>query len=159
VRKVGKGIGQFSFHETQVNLKDRQVSAVDPINQVAQTVKNGTHPDRSRLKSCLEWSLPLDTASWLRGGSLTYLAMPFFLDSMRAFLPTVFLTIVLVIRTGLEDRPLQVNWKAPVRMRGEWAIVCCREYGERTGRVESGFLTIRALVPLAALRECFPESR
>ena len=107
MRKVGKGIGQFSFHETQANLKDRQVSAVDPINQVAQTVKNGTHPDRSRLKSCLEWSLPLNTASWLRGGLLSYLATPFFLDSTWAFLPAVFLTIVLVIHTGLEDRTLQ----------------------------------------------------
>jgi len=40
-------------------------------------------------------------------GLLSYLATPFFLDSMWAFLPALFLTIVLVIRTGLEDRTLQ----------------------------------------------------
>jgi len=49
---------------------------------------------------------------WLRhpgyaGALLTYLATPFFLDSRWAFLPAVFLTIVLVIRTSLEDRALQ----------------------------------------------------
>ena len=49
---------------------------------------------------------------WLRhpgyaGGLLTYLATPFFLDSPWAFLPAPFITIVLVIRTKLEDRTLQ----------------------------------------------------
>ena len=49
---------------------------------------------------------------WIRhpgytGALLTYLGTPFFLDSLWAFLPIVFLTIVLVIRTGLEDRTLQ----------------------------------------------------
>ena len=49
---------------------------------------------------------------WMRhpgyaGALLTYLAIPIFLDSSWAFLPTVFITIVLVIRTALEDRFLQ----------------------------------------------------
>src|SRR4030042_1499603 len=49
---------------------------------------------------------------WIRhpgytGALLTYLCTPFFLDSLWAFLPVVFLTIVLMIRTGLEDRTLQ----------------------------------------------------
>jgi protein-S-isoprenylcysteine O-methyltransferase Ste14 len=49
---------------------------------------------------------------WLRhpgyaGALLAYLATPFFLDSLWAFLPAVLLTILLVIRTALEDRTLQ----------------------------------------------------
>ena len=49
---------------------------------------------------------------WIRhpgyaGALLTYLATPFFLDSRWAFLPVVFITIVLVIRTNLEDKVLQ----------------------------------------------------
>jgi len=49
---------------------------------------------------------------WMRhpgyaGALLTYLAIPVFLDSSWAFLPTVFITIVLVTRTTLEDRFLQ----------------------------------------------------
>jgi protein-S-isoprenylcysteine O-methyltransferase Ste14 len=49
---------------------------------------------------------------WMRhpgyaGALLTYLATPLFLDSYWAFLPTVFITILLVIRTALEDRFLQ----------------------------------------------------
>jgi len=49
---------------------------------------------------------------WMRhpgyaGGLLSYLATPFFLDSLWAFLPAAFLTIVLVIRTDWEDRTLQ----------------------------------------------------
>lgn len=49
---------------------------------------------------------------WLRhpgyaGAVLSYLAMPFFLDSYWAFLPAVLLTIVLVMRTALEDSTLQ----------------------------------------------------
>jgi protein-S-isoprenylcysteine O-methyltransferase Ste14 len=49
---------------------------------------------------------------WMRhpgyaGGLLTYLATPLFLDSRWAFLPAVFITILLVIRTGLEDKFLQ----------------------------------------------------
>ena len=49
---------------------------------------------------------------WMRhpgyaGALLTYLATPLFLDSRWAFLPAVLLTILLVIRTGLEDRVLQ----------------------------------------------------
>ena len=49
---------------------------------------------------------------WMRhpgyaGALLTYLATPLFLDSLWAFLPTAFITIVLVIRTALEDRFLQ----------------------------------------------------
>ena len=51
---------------------------------------------------------------WLRhpgyaGALLTYLATPLFLDSRWAFLPAVFVTILLVIRTGLEDRVLQAE--------------------------------------------------
>jgi len=38
---------------------------------------------------------------------LTYLATPVFLDSRWAFLPALGLTIVLVIRTSLEDKTLQ----------------------------------------------------
>ena len=49
---------------------------------------------------------------WVRhpgyaGALWSYLAMPLFLDSAWAFLPAVLLTIVLVIRTALEDRTLQ----------------------------------------------------
>ncbi len=49
---------------------------------------------------------------WVRhpgyvGGILTYLATPIFLDSVWVFLPAVFVTLVLVIRTALEDRFLQ----------------------------------------------------
>ncbi|MGD9211210.1 MAG: isoprenylcysteine carboxylmethyltransferase family protein [Desulfobacteraceae bacterium] len=51
---------------------------------------------------------------WLRhpgytGALLTYLATPFFLDSRWAFLPAIFLTIILVIRTHLEDKSLQAE--------------------------------------------------
>jgi protein-S-isoprenylcysteine O-methyltransferase Ste14 len=49
---------------------------------------------------------------WIRhpgyaGGLLTYLATPIFLDSLWAFIPAVFITVVLVIRTNLEDKTLQ----------------------------------------------------
>ena len=49
---------------------------------------------------------------WIRhpgyaGGLLMYLATPVFLDSIRAFSPVMFLAIVLVIRTKLEDQFLQ----------------------------------------------------
>ena len=49
---------------------------------------------------------------WIRhpgyaAAMLTYLATPLFLDSRWAFLPAVFITIVLVIRTSLEDKALQ----------------------------------------------------
>jgi protein-S-isoprenylcysteine O-methyltransferase Ste14 len=49
---------------------------------------------------------------WIRhpgyaGALLTYLATPFFLDSRWALLPAVFITIVLIIRTSLEDKTLQ----------------------------------------------------
>ena len=49
---------------------------------------------------------------WIRhpgyaGALLTYFATPLFLDSPWAFLPTLFIAIVLVIRTSLEDRFLQ----------------------------------------------------
>jgi len=49
---------------------------------------------------------------WIRhpgyaGALLTYLATPLFLDSGWSFLPTVFITILLIIRTALEDRTLQ----------------------------------------------------
>ncbi len=49
---------------------------------------------------------------WIRhpgyaGALLTYLATPVFLDSYWAFLPALFVTIVLVIRTSLEDKALQ----------------------------------------------------
>jgi protein-S-isoprenylcysteine O-methyltransferase Ste14 len=49
---------------------------------------------------------------WMRhpgyaGALLTYLATPLFLDSGWAFLPTVFIAILLIIRTYLEDRFLQ----------------------------------------------------
>lgn len=49
---------------------------------------------------------------WIRhpgyaGALLAYLATPLFLDSRWAFLPTVFITVLLVIRTALEDKTLQ----------------------------------------------------
>jgi protein-S-isoprenylcysteine O-methyltransferase Ste14 len=49
---------------------------------------------------------------WIRhpgyaGALLTYLATPVFLDAAWAFLPVALLTVVLVIRTELEDRTLQ----------------------------------------------------
>jgi protein-S-isoprenylcysteine O-methyltransferase Ste14 len=51
---------------------------------------------------------------WMRhpgyaGALLLYLATPLFLDSRWAFVPAVFLTIVLVVRTNLEDETLQVE--------------------------------------------------
>ena len=49
---------------------------------------------------------------WIRhpgytGALLTYLATPIFLDSIWAFLPVILITVVLVIRTSLEDKVLQ----------------------------------------------------
>ena len=49
---------------------------------------------------------------WVRhpgyaGALLTYLATPIFLDSRWAFLPVMFISIGLVIRTNLEDKVLQ----------------------------------------------------
>ena len=49
---------------------------------------------------------------WMRhpgyaGGLLSYLATPFLLSSLWAFVPVIFITVVLVIRTSLEDRTLQ----------------------------------------------------
>ena len=41
------------------------------------------------------------------GALLTYLATPLLLDSRWAFLPAVVITILLVIRTALEDKSLQ----------------------------------------------------
>lgn len=51
---------------------------------------------------------------WMRhpgyaGAILKYLATPLFLDSGWAFIPAVFLVIVLVIRTFLEDKVLQAE--------------------------------------------------
>jgi len=51
---------------------------------------------------------------WMRhpgyaGAIWTYLASPLFLDSGWAFIPAVFLVIVLVIRTSLEDKVLQAE--------------------------------------------------
>lgn len=49
---------------------------------------------------------------WVRhpgyvGALLTFLATPVFLDALWAFLPSVLLSVALIIRTGLEDRTLQ----------------------------------------------------
>ena len=49
---------------------------------------------------------------WMRhpgyaGGLISYLGTPLLLDSFWAFLPVIFLAIVLVIRTRLEDETLQ----------------------------------------------------
>jgi protein-S-isoprenylcysteine O-methyltransferase Ste14 len=49
---------------------------------------------------------------WMRhpgyaGALVAYLATPVFLDSSWAFLPAIFLTGALVVRTSLEDRTLQ----------------------------------------------------
>ena len=51
---------------------------------------------------------------WMRhpgyaGAIWTYLATPLFLDSVWAFIPAVSLVIILVIRTSLEDKVLQVE--------------------------------------------------
>lgn len=51
---------------------------------------------------------------WMRhpgyaGAIWTYLATPLFLDSVWALIPAVFLVIVLVLRTSLEDKVLQVK--------------------------------------------------
>jgi len=51
---------------------------------------------------------------WVRhpgyaGGLLVYLATPLFLASVWAFVPAVFLTVVLIIRTNLEDKTLQAE--------------------------------------------------
>ena len=49
---------------------------------------------------------------WIRhpgyaGAMVTYLATPFFLDSIWALLPTLFVLTAMVVRTSLEDRTLQ----------------------------------------------------
>jgi protein-S-isoprenylcysteine O-methyltransferase Ste14 len=49
---------------------------------------------------------------WMRhpgyaGALITYLATPIFLDASWAFIPAIFLGIVLIVRTNLEDRTLQ----------------------------------------------------
>jgi protein-S-isoprenylcysteine O-methyltransferase Ste14 len=49
---------------------------------------------------------------WIRhpgyaGALLTYLATPFFLESSWAILPTLFIVVVLIVRTNLEDKFLQ----------------------------------------------------
>ena len=49
---------------------------------------------------------------WIRhpgyaGGLLTYLATPLFLDSAWAYLPVIILSILLIIRTSLEDKFLK----------------------------------------------------
>lgn len=51
---------------------------------------------------------------WMRhpgyaGALVAYLATPFFLDSIWALLPAMFLTVVLVMRTSLEDKTLQAE--------------------------------------------------
>jgi protein-S-isoprenylcysteine O-methyltransferase Ste14 len=51
---------------------------------------------------------------WVRhpgyvGALLVYLATPLFLDSAWTFVPVLFLTVVLIIRTNLEDKTLQVE--------------------------------------------------
>ena len=51
---------------------------------------------------------------WMRhpgytGGILTYLATPIFLDSNWAFLASLVITILLIVRTALEDRTLQTE--------------------------------------------------
>jgi protein-S-isoprenylcysteine O-methyltransferase Ste14 len=49
---------------------------------------------------------------WVRhpgyaGALITYYATPLFLDSLWAFIPTIILTVILIIRTHLEDATLQ----------------------------------------------------
>jgi protein-S-isoprenylcysteine O-methyltransferase Ste14 len=49
---------------------------------------------------------------WMRhpgylGGLLCYLATPFLLESLWAFVPVVLMTVVIVLRTSLEDKTLQ----------------------------------------------------
>ncbi|NJC97862.1 MAG: isoprenylcysteine carboxyl methyltransferase [Anaerolineales bacterium] len=54
------------------------------------------------------------------GALWTYLAMPVLLDSLWAFIPTVLLIAILVLRTSLEDRTLQAE------------LPGYREYAKRT---------------------------
>jgi protein-S-isoprenylcysteine O-methyltransferase Ste14 len=49
---------------------------------------------------------------WMRhpgyaSGLLSYLATPFLLESLWAFVPVILITVILVLRTSLEDRTLQ----------------------------------------------------
>jgi protein-S-isoprenylcysteine O-methyltransferase Ste14 len=51
---------------------------------------------------------------WVRhpgyaGALITYLAIPFFLDSVWAFVPAVIICIAMVIRTRMEDETLQTE--------------------------------------------------
>ena len=43
------------------------------------------------------------------GGLVGYLFIPLLLDSVWAFIPTIFLSLVMVIRTALEDKTLQAE--------------------------------------------------
>jgi protein-S-isoprenylcysteine O-methyltransferase Ste14 len=63
---------------------------------------------------------------WMRhpgyaGALLSYLGTPLFLDAGWAFLPLIFLAVVLIIRTRLEDRTLQEE------------LPGYREYAQRVG--------------------------
>lgn len=51
---------------------------------------------------------------WMRhpgyaGAAVAYLATPFFLDSSWALLPAVLITMIMIVRTHLEDRTLQAE--------------------------------------------------
>ena len=72
---------------------------------------------------------------WMRhpgyaGALVTYLATPLFLDSIWAFLPAVFLTVVLVIRTSWRIGPCRMNWPATAIMPGGCVTACCRGCGD-----------------------------
>ena len=61
---------------------------------------------------------------------MTYLATPLFLDSSWAFLPALFLVLVLVIRTHLEDRTLLNELEGYGSTPAACATGCCRVSGD-----------------------------
>jgi protein-S-isoprenylcysteine O-methyltransferase Ste14 len=69
-----------------------------------------------------------DPYRWMRhtgyaGALLSYLATPLFLDSRWAFLPAMFITIDLVIRTSLEDKTLQDELEGYRNLQSGYATV------------------------------------
>ncbi|MGC9312962.1 MAG: methyltransferase family protein, partial [Sediminispirochaetaceae bacterium] len=59
------------------------------------------------------------------GGLLSYLAVPFFLDSLWALLPAVLLVIILAVRTRLEDELLQEQLEGYIDYAGRvrWRLL------------------------------------
>ena len=68
-------------------------------------LRRRAYPIRTRPSRGLERPVPLDATSRLRR-SAAGPWLPVYLDSRWAFLPAVLLTVILVVRTALEDRVL-----------------------------------------------------